>query len=64
MPSVQSEAIAAIGNVCRAAKEDFAPYFHTIIQGLLNLLSNPSTPDTINVHESAGVRLCGDRRAD
>lgn len=58
MPSVQSEAISAIGNLCRATKEDFAPYFHTIIQGLLGILGTPANAETMNVHVAACVCLC------
>ena len=58
MPSVQSEAISAIGNLCRATKEDFAPYFHTIIQGLLGILGSAATTETMNVHVAACVCLC------
>ena len=58
MPTVQSEAINAIGLLCRATKDDFAPFFHTIVQGLINILSGPVVPDNITVHSSASMCLC------
>lgn len=57
-PSVQSEAISSIGFLARAAKDDFAPYFHRIIQGLLDILGSAVTPEVINVHVSACTCLC------
>ena len=57
VPSVQSEAITAVGNLCRATKDDFTPFYHNIVQGLINILSGPVSPDSINVHVSACVCL-------
>ena len=60
--TVQSEAITASGCLCRAAKDDFAPFFHQIIHGLRGILSSPVTPDVINVHVAACTCLCRRRR--
>ena len=57
-PVVQTEAIAALGYLCRAVKADFAPFFHQVVQGLLGILGEPVKNDTINVHVSASMCLC------
>lgn len=62
--TVQSEAITSIGFLCRAAKDDFAPFFHQIIHGLMGILSSPVTPDVINVHVAACTCLCRRRRGE
>lgn len=57
-PAVQTEAINAIGFLCRATKDDFSPFFHNIVQGLLQILGSPVQNDTIQVHVAASVSLC------
>ena len=57
-PVVQTEAIAALGYLCRAVKDDFAPFFHQVVQGLLGILGEPVKNDTITVHVSASMCLC------
>lgn len=57
-PAVQTEVISAIGYLCRATKDDFAPFFNTIVQGLMGILSGPVMNNTISVHVSASVCLC------
>ena len=60
IPSVQSEAITDIGNLCRATKDDFTPFYHSIVQGLIGILSGEVTPESISVHVSACGCLCID----
>ena len=57
-PDVQTEAISAISSLSRATKDDFASFFHMIVQGLLDILGKPVTSESINLHVAACGCLC------
>lgn len=57
-PAVQTEAISAIGFLCRATKDEFGPFFHQIVQGMMDILNSPVVSNTISVHVSASTCLC------
>lgn len=57
-PAVQKEAISALGFLCRAVKDDFAPFYPQVVQGLLGILGEPVKNDMIDVHVAASLCLC------